>query len=122
MQVLLPNNYIWESEIKGDPGSVPVLGRSPAEGNGNPLQYSCLENSMNRGAWQATVHGISKESDTTEQLTWIYIAHLKLVWPSTPHNKEAGILQARIQGSVQTDSEKHTFLVLPIAAYFTYLI
>ena len=41
----------------GDPGSIPGLGRSPGEGNGNPLQYSCLENPMDRGAWQATVHG-----------------------------------------------------------------
>ena len=38
----------------------PVLGRSPREGNGDPLQYSCLENPMYRGAWQATVHGIAK--------------------------------------------------------------
>ena len=44
----------------GDPGSIPGLGRSPREGNGYPLQYSCLENSMDRGAWQATVHGITK--------------------------------------------------------------
>jgi len=44
----------------GDPGSVPGLGRSPGEGNGNPLQYSCLENPLERGAWQATVHGVSK--------------------------------------------------------------
>ena len=41
----------------------------PGEGNGNPLQYSCLENSMDRGAWWATVHWVAKESDTTEQLT-----------------------------------------------------
>ena len=41
----------------GDPGSIPGSGRSPGEGNGNPLQYSCLENPMDRGAWQATVHG-----------------------------------------------------------------
>ena len=59
----------------GDPGSVPVLGRSPGEGNGNPLQYSCLENSTDRRAWWATVHGIVSSSwdpielDTTERLT-----------------------------------------------------
>ena len=41
-------------------GSVPESGRSPGVGNGNPLQYSCLENSMYRGAWQATVHGVAK--------------------------------------------------------------
>ena len=50
----------------GDPGSISGLGRSPGEGNGNPLQYSCLENPMDRGAWQATVHGGHKELDTTE--------------------------------------------------------
>ena len=49
----------------GDMGSIPGSGRSPGEGNGNPLQYSCLENPMHRGAWGATVHGVS-ESDTTE--------------------------------------------------------
>ena len=43
-----------------DPGSIPGLGRSPGEGNGYPLQYSCLENSMDRGAWWATVHGVTK--------------------------------------------------------------
>ena len=40
----------------GDPGSIPRLGRSPGEGNGNPLQYSCPENRSDRGAWQVTVH------------------------------------------------------------------
>ena len=44
----------------GDPGSIPGSGRSPGEGNGNPLQYSCLENPMIRGAWQATVHEVAK--------------------------------------------------------------
>ena len=44
----------------GDPGSIPRLGQSPGEGNGNPLQYSCLENPMDRGAWQAIVHGVAK--------------------------------------------------------------
>ena len=44
----------------GDTGSIPGLGRSSGEGNGNPLQYSCLGNPMDRGAWQATVHAVSK--------------------------------------------------------------
>ena len=49
----------------GDTGLIPGLGRSPGEGNSNLLQYSCLENPMGRGAWQATVHGVAKELDTT---------------------------------------------------------
>ena len=53
----------------GDLGSIPRLGRSPGKGNGNPLQYSCLGNPMDRGAWGATVHRGHKEKDTTEQLT-----------------------------------------------------
>ena len=44
----------------GDLGSIPGLGRSPGEGNGNPLQDSCLENPMDRGAWWATVHGVTR--------------------------------------------------------------
>ena len=46
--------------IAGDLGLIPGLGRSPGEGNGNPLQYSCLENPMDRGAWWATVHGVAR--------------------------------------------------------------
>ena len=53
----------------GGPGLIPDLGRIPREGNGNPLQYSCFENSMDRGAWWATVHGVRKESDMTERLS-----------------------------------------------------
>ena len=54
------------SEVKnppanvGNPGLIPGLGISPGEGHGNPLQYSCLENPMDRGAWWATVHGVVK--------------------------------------------------------------
>ena len=48
-----------------DVGSIHGLGRCPGAGNGNPLQHSCLENSTDRGAWWATVHGVIKESDMT---------------------------------------------------------
>ena len=51
----------------GDPSLIPELGRSPGEGNGNPLQHSCLENPMDRGAWRAAVHGVTeflKDSST----------------------------------------------------------
>ena len=58
--------FLGGSEVKasacnaGDLGSIPGSGRSPEEGNGNPLQYSCLENPMDVGAWWATVHGVAK--------------------------------------------------------------
>ena len=48
-----------------DVDSIPGSGRSPGEGNGNPIKYSCLGNPMDRGAWWATVHGVAKELDTT---------------------------------------------------------
>ena len=49
----------------GDVGSIPGWGRFPGRGNGNPFQYSCLVNPIDRGAWWATVHGVAKESDMT---------------------------------------------------------
>ena len=50
----------------GDPDLIPGLGRSPGVANGNPLQYFCLENSVDRGTWWAIVHGITEELDMTE--------------------------------------------------------
>ena len=52
--------------VSGDVGSIPGPGRSPGGGHGNPLQYSCLENPMDRGAWRATVQRVAKKSDMTE--------------------------------------------------------
>ena len=54
------SDYKESAYNAGDQGSIPGSGRSPGEGNGNPLQYSCLENSMDRGAWGVTVHGVTK--------------------------------------------------------------
>ena len=70
----MPLAFPGGSEVKnlpakaGDADSIPGMGRSPGEGIGYPFQYSCLENPMDRGAWRATVHGVT-ELDTTEQLT-----------------------------------------------------
>ena len=65
----------------GDQGSVPGWRKFPGEGNSNPLQYSCLENFMDRGAWHGTVHEVCKESDTTEQLTISF--HSQQEWEDT---------------------------------------
>ena len=73
------------SEVKvsacnvGDLGSIPSLGRSPGEGNGNPLQYSCLENPMDGGAWWATVHGAAKSWTRLSDFT--YQSYKKVLFP-----------------------------------------
>ena len=56
----------------GDLGSIPGSGRSSGEGNGNPLQYSCLENPMDRGAWRVTVHGVSKSRKRLSDYHYCY--------------------------------------------------
>ena len=55
-----------------DPGSIPALGRSPGEGNSNPLQYSCLENPMDGEAWQATLHGAAKSQTQLSYFTLLF--------------------------------------------------
>ena len=73
-------NFIFPggSEVKasackvGDLGSIPGLGRSPGERNGNPLQYSCLENPMDRGAWWATVHGVAKSQTQLSHFHFLF--------------------------------------------------
>ena len=63
-----------------DPGSIPGLGRSPAEGNGNPLQCSCLENPMDGGAWWATVHGVAKSWTRLSDFTFTFLSHIREVF------------------------------------------
>ena len=62
--VIVAKNPLANAGDTREEGSIPGWGRSPGEGNGTPLQYSCLENSMNRGAWQATVHGADEGHKT----------------------------------------------------------
>ena len=74
---LVVKNVLAHAKDEQDIGLIPGLGRSPAVGNGNPLQYSCLGNSMNRGAGWATVHGVA-ESDTNEDAQ----THTKFIKPA----------------------------------------
>ena len=80
----------------GAPGSIPGSGRSLGGGNGNPLQYSCLENSMDRGAWQATVQGVTKELDMTKHAHTHTHTHTEVcsladpAKPSTPQEFSQG--------------------------------
>ena len=77
----------------GDPGSIPGPGTSRGEGNGNLLQYSCLENPMDRGAWWAAVHGVTKSWTQTQRLT-LTLAVIKTL-PSSAGGLMSGY-QARI--------------------------
>ena len=80
-----PPTNAGNSRDVGDVGSVPGLGRSPGGGNGNPFQYSCLENPMDRGAWRATVHGVAKSqtqlSNLTHSLSYILGVYDIPNWP-----------------------------------------
>ena len=93
----------------GDPGSIPGSGRSPGGGHGNPLQYSCLQNPMGRGAWRATVHGIAQswtwlsDQHTHVDLKYSCVCISRSVMSdcdpmdcSPPGSSAHGILQARI--------------------------
>ena len=62
-------NLLANAGDAGDTNSIPGLGRSPGRGNGNPLQYSCLENPMDRGAWRATVHRVTKSQTQQKPLS-----------------------------------------------------
>ena len=65
--------------VAGDLGSIPGSGRSPGEGNGNPLQYSCLENPMYGGAWWATVHGVTKSRARLSDFTLTFISYFNFL-------------------------------------------
>ena len=74
--VIFPRSSVGKESAcsEGDPGLIPGSERSPGEGNGNPLQYSCLENPMDRGAWQAAVHGVARvRHDLVTKPPYMYV-------------------------------------------------
>ena len=102
-------NLLANAGDTGDAALIPGSGRSPGEGNGNPLQYSCLEDPMDRGAWWATVYGVTKGMDTTEH-SWVF----SMVFPfcsqgsghfeairddASPRGKEPGCLNHHVKRS-----------------------
>ena len=102
------------SEVKvpasnaGNLGSIPGSGRSPREGNGNPLQYSCLENPMDGGAWWATVHGVTKSRTRLSDFTFTFTFSYDPIECSPPGSSVHGILQARILEQVAISSSKRS--------------
>ena len=93
-----------------DPGSIPGSGRSPGEGNGNPLQYSCLENPMDEGAWWATVHGVAKSQTRLSDFTSLQ----KIQTVSLPSRGK------RIIKLIKKSMILYTFFHLEIDTCFTY--
>ena len=107
VQVMRQKSFPGGSDSKAsvynvvDPGSIPGLGRSPGEGNGNPLQDYCLENPMNRRAWQATVHGVAKSRiqlrDFTSLIRVKFYQNLPGIKPGSP-SLQADSLPSEPQG------------------------
>jgi len=93
------------------------VGGSPGEGNGNPLQYSCLKNPTDRGAWWAAVHGGHKESDTTERLTHAYYSQseIKTLTGLRPHSRY------NFQGRLE-ESEYRTGRRVWVAVHLLYAV
>ena len=94
MALVVKNLPANEGDLR-DQGSIPGWGRFPGEGNGSPLQYSCLENPMNRGAWRATLHRVTvslTQLSTDERYVYAWLIHFAVEQKPTQHCK-ATILQ-----------------------------
>ena len=95
---------------EGDSGSIPGL-RSPGEGNGNPLQYPCLKNSMNRGAWWATIHGVAKSRTRLSDFT-LFLSAQKAFGLSSLTESSASVHPCRIKSQRQEFGVKQERIAL----------
>ena len=101
--------------------SNPGLGRSPGEGNGNPLQYSCLENPMDGGAWRATVHGVAKSWTRLSVFTFTFT--FKPVWVVNQAEALWGLLLFTVPGTRVTKRyRKNEYLLLLVIIQYPYLL
>ena len=108
----------------GDLGLIPGLRRSPGGGHSNPLQYSCLENPMERGAWQATVHGVTKNQTRLSDFTSLHFIHVSMTFsqiippsPSPTESKSllctsASLLLSRMQDYRYHLSKFHIYVLV----------
>ena len=95
----------------GDPGSIPGSGRSPGEGNGNPLQYYCLENPMDGGAWQATVHGVANSRTRLSNFTFTHWRRKQQPTPVFLPGESQGwrsLVGCRLSGRIELDTTEVT--------------
>ena len=98
----------------GDQGSIPGLGRSPGEGNGNPLQYSCLDNPMDGGAWWATVDGVAQSQTRLSSLSLFTFMHWRRKWQPTPvflpgeSQGQRSLVDCRLWGRTELDTTEVT--------------
>ena len=100
---------------EGDPGSSPGLGRSPGKGNGNPLQYYCLENPMDRGAWQAAVYGVAKSQTRLSAFISLRIKEASepgagKLGSALPEPTCSSMSRARLGPSAQSDCHHQTHI------------
>ena len=106
----------------GDPGSIPESGRSPGEGNGNLLQYSCLENPMDRGAWKAAVHGVAKSRTRLSNFTLLihiplYIYYIVFIHISVTGHLGCFHMQSIVNSTAMNIGVHVSFRIMFISEY-----
>ena len=101
---LVVKNLPTKARDAGDMGSIPGLGRFPRKGHGNPLQCSCLENPMNRGAWPAIVHGVTKNghNSASEHVRTHTHTHTQNLQRTRGPRWERGVMQGKVHGGRRT--------------------
>ena len=115
----------------GDPGSIPGLGRSPGEGNRNPLQYSCLESFMDGGAWKATVHGITRNQKGVSNITSTFHFPLSCIgkendnplkFSCLENPRDGGAWWAAVYGVAQSQTRLSDFTLYSVREFSNFIL